>query len=377
MATTLAALAGCAASQVSAPPSAVPAAQGPRPSTTPTPRPSVAIVPEPSVPGPSVPAPIHEDLSGIPTTAERAHRYPIAVMLDDAPAARPQAGLAEASIVWQAPVEGGIARYMAVYQAGEPPSIGPVRSARLYFVRWAAEWKALFLHAGGPPPLKLWLRGDQDLVVNADGKRTARVSWRAAPHNLYSTARGLRSYAQQVGARDDRLAYDPAAAGALQPFRDGAPEAARGRDRSRISFTYASERVIYTYDRASNVWLRSVDGKPQFDAGPEANRGRGTKGAGPRIAPTTVIVMVVPIRRSARIDGPALGRLVADSIGSNKAWVFADGRVVSGTWAKKDPTSRTRFLDADGAEIVLPRGQIFVQVIPKTSAFDHTVEPAP
>jgi hypothetical protein len=322
------------------------------------------------------PAAIYEDLSGIATTADRAHRYPIAVMLDDSPAARPQAGLSAASVVWQAPVEGGIPRYMAVFQANDAPNIGPVRSARLYFVRWAAEWKALYLHAGGPPPLKLWLRGPQDLVVNADGKRTRRVSWRAAPHNVYSTSKGLRTYGPTVGAGDDDLAYDPAVPGRLQPFRDAVPEAARGSDKKKITFTYTSQRVGYTYDRASNTWLRQVDGKPQHDAGADPNRGRGAKGEGPRIAPTTVVVMLVPIRRSASIDGPALGRLVADSIGSNKAWVFADGKVTAGTWVKKDASSRTRFLDGSGTEIVLPRGQIFVQVIPRTSAFAHTVDRA-
>jgi len=255
LAVAIAVLMGCTTgSTTSSPPSTGPVAPRPIPaaSPSPSPLPDTPVVP---LPPPPTPARIYEDLSGIETTADRAHRYPIAVMLDDAPAARPQAGLSEASVVWQAPVEGGIPRYMAVYQAKDAASIGPVRSARLYFVRWAAEWEALYLHAGGPPPLKLWLRGDQDLVVNADGKRTRRVSWRAAPHNLYSTSRGLRSYARTVGAADDDLVYDPSAPGAIQQFRDGAAEAGRGPERSRISLRYTSERVAYLYDRASNIPL--------------------------------------------------------------------------------------------------------------------------
>ena len=98
--------------------------------------------------------------------------------------------------------------------------------------------------------------------------------------------------------------------------------------------------------------------------------------AGPRIAPTTVVLMVVPIRRSKTIEGPALGRLEADSIGTNTAWVFADGRVTKGTWTKRTPTDRTRFLGSDGHEIVFPRGQIFVQVVPKASAATFSVETA-
>lgn len=317
-----------------------------------------------------------EDLSGVDTSAELAHRHPVAVMLDDSPAARPQAGLADASLVWQAPVEGGIPRYMAIYQSRLPNSIGPVRSARLYFVRWAAEWQALYLHAGGPPPLRAFLRGSQQLVVNVDGKRTARVSWRRAPHNLYADGPKLRRYGMTIGAADDSLGYDPSAPGRLQPFRDGASLGDRGRDGGTLRISYRAERVDYAYDRASNTWLRSVDGRPHHDAGSDPNAGRGTPGEGPRIAPTAVIVLLVPIRRSERIDGPALGRLEADSIGSNRAWVFADGHVIEGMWVKQDEESRTRFLDAGGAEIVLPRGQIFFQVVPKRSALIHDVEPA-
>jgi hypothetical protein len=354
----------------------------PSPSATATTAPTASASASPSAspspsPSPS-PAPvIYEDLSGIPTTAELAHRYPIAVMIDDSPAARQQAGLSFASIVWQAPAEGGIPRYMAVFQSGTPPRIGPVRSARLYFVRWAAEWTAVYLHAGGPPPLKSFLAGSQKLVLDVNGRATSRVSFRAAPHNVYTDGKRLRTFAERSKrATSERLPYDPAAPGRLQPFRDAAPEADRGADASTIRVTYTSERVDYRYHRASNTWLRAVDGRKQHDALATANRGSGTVGTGPRIAPTTVVVMVVPIRRSASIEGPALGRLEADSIGTNVAWVFADGRVTKGTWRKRTPTDRTRFLDAGGHEIAFPRGQIFIQVVPTASAATFKVEAA-
>lgn len=341
---------------------------------------SPSASPTPSASAPPSPSPtpaIYEDLSGIPTTPELAHRYPIAVMIDDSPAARQQAGLSYASIVWQAPAEGGIPRYMAIFQSGTPPSIGPVRSARLYFVRWAAEWKAVYLHAGGPPPLRTFLAGRQKLVLDVNGRTARRVSFRTAPHNLYTDGVRIRRFAEKSKkATDDRLGYDPTAPGRLQPFADAPPEAERGPDGGTLRVTYTSAKVSYTYDRPSNTWLRSVDGRKQHDALATRNRGNGTVGTGPRIAPTTVVVMVVPIRRSAAIEGAALGRLEADSLGSNTAWVLANGRVTKGTWRKKDPTDRTRFLDAAGHEIVFPRGQIFIQVVPKASAAKFAVEAA-
>ncbi len=348
--------------------SSAPVDASPSASTTPSASPS---------PSPSPTPQSFEDLSGVATTAELAHRYPIAVMIDDSPAARQQAGLSFASIVWQAPAEGGIPRYMAIFQSGTPPRIGPVRSARLYFVRWAAEWRAVYLHAGGPPPLRTFLASRQKLVLDVNGRATTRVGFRAAPHNLYTDGKRIRKFAERAKhATSQRLAYDPAERGRLQPFADDAPEADRGSDSGTLRVSYTSETVSYAYDRASNTWLRSVDGRPQHDALATANRGNGRIGAGPRLAPTTVVVMVVPIRRSKAIEGTALGRLEADSLGTNTAWVLANGRLTKGTWHKKDPSDRTRFLDARGHEIVFPRGQIFVQVVPKASAARFAVEAA-
>ncbi len=353
------------------PPTATPS-NSPAPYTAPT---APASQSASSSPSPSPTPGVYEDLSGIPTTAQLAHRYPIAVMIDDSPAARQQAGLSAASMVWQAPAEGGIPRYMAIFQSGTPPRIGPVRSARLYFVRWAAEWKAVYLHAGGPPPLRAFLAGRQTLVLDVPGRATRRLTFRAAPHNLYTEGVRLRHFVERAKrATSARLAYNPAEPGRLQAFRDALPEADRGPDWSTIRVTYTSGVVSYRYDRVSNSWLRSVDGREQHDALATANRGNGTIGSGARIAPTTVVLMVVPIRRSKTIEGPALGRLEADSLGTNAAWVFADGRVTKGTWHKRTPTDRTRFLDAAGHEIAFPRGQIFIQVVPKTSAATFSVE---
>ena len=79
-----------------------------------------------------------------------AARHPIAVMVDDLSPARPQSGFSAASVVWQAPAEGGIPRYMLIFGDEVPGNVGPVRSARLYFVLWAAEWRAVYAAAVSP-----------------------------------------------------------------------------------------------------------------------------------------------------------------------------------------------------------------------------------
>ena len=127
-------------------------ASNPMPSPTPTPRATPTATPlptPPTVPTPT-PLPTPSPTPG-PTTAPLtgeivpfivAERRPIAVMIDDLAPARPQSGLSSADIVWHAPAEGGIPRYMAVFQTDLDTDIGPVRSARSYYVAWATELRA-------------------------------------------------------------------------------------------------------------------------------------------------------------------------------------------------------------------------------------------
>ena len=84
-------------------------------------------------------------------TEEAAAHHPIAVMIDDHRGARPQSGFNSAAIVFQAPAEGGIPRYMLVFQDKIPAGVGPIRSARQYYIEWASEWRAMYVHFGGSP----------------------------------------------------------------------------------------------------------------------------------------------------------------------------------------------------------------------------------
>ena len=92
-------------------------------------------------------------------------------MIDDHLDARPQSGFNAASVVWQAPAEGGIPRYMMIFQDQVPAAVGPVRSARYYYIAWAAEWRAVYAHAGGSPQALRDARtpkGHGQCVYNAD-----------------------------------------------------------------------------------------------------------------------------------------------------------------------------------------------------------------
>src|SRR5258707_8461247 len=136
-----------------APPSSLGSAP---PSSSDSLTPSLSPAPTPTpVPTPTtVPAP----LTGRLVLPQVAARHPIAVMIDDLGAARPQSGFSAASVVWQAPAEGGIPRYMMIFQESIPAEVGPVRSSRYYYIAWAAERRAVSAHAGGSPQALQTLR---------------------------------------------------------------------------------------------------------------------------------------------------------------------------------------------------------------------------
>ena len=325
--------------------------ESPTPSPTPTPVPTPVLVPAP--------------LDGVLVSPALAKQHPIAVMIDDLSPARPQSGFSDASVVWQAPAEGGIPRYMMIFQERTPKDVGPVRSSRLYFIEWAAEWKAAYVHAGGSPQALSTLRakGAGQWVYNIDqfrwGAYFRRIPTRFAPHNLYTTGKDLRQLAKRAGAT-------ASAHKAVWTFAPDAPLEARPVG-GRIEADYQDNVIVYRYDRATNTYQRSVsvEGR-QVDAGTKK-----------KVAPKNVVIMRM-------VFGP-LGddthhhRLEAQVTGSGVAWIATNGKTIKGTWRKKSATAPTLFYDKNGKQVTLTVGQTFVQVMKTTDRVvikDGTVPPS-
>jgi len=334
-------------------PSPAPTGVEPSPVTTPSAQP----VPTPSPTATPVPAPtlVPAPLTGRMVSEAVAQRHPIAVMIDDQQDARPQSGFTDASVVWQAPAEGGIPRYMMIFQDRLAPAVGPVRSSRLYFIAWAAEWKAVYAHVGGSPQALKTLReqGRGQLVYNADEFRWGgiyfhRTKDRFPPHNVYTSGKELRTLSKRLGAKDGDLT--PA-----WQFAPDAPFALRPTG-GRITAAYSYNQITYRYDRVSNTYLRGVTGqKAQID--------RGTKR---QVAPKNVVIMVMSF--GPLNDGSKKHRLEAQFTGKGTAWIATNGKTIKGQWRKKSMTDPTRFYDAAGKRVTLTIGQTFVQVMPRGSS---------
>jgi hypothetical protein len=311
------------------------------PDVSPSPTPSP--LPTGTVPG----------IDGTLADAALSFRTPLAVTIDDNVVARPQAGFNAAALVYQAPADGGETRYMMVFQATDAKTVGPVRSGRPFFVRWAAEYRAGFAHYGGDymtlgqtiPQLRGTLIFDLD-ALSGSGGAFHRVSSRAAPHNAYTgTAELRRVLLAHGGPALQAPGFD------VRAYVDDAPLAARPTA-STISVPYPRGSADYAYDRSRDLYVRSVAGRAQVDAGD-----------GQRVTARNVIVLFM--RKSIDPNSePGYARIVLDQIGSGDALVFREGRFWKATWRKPSIGAMTRVFDASGAEIPLVRGRTFIQVVP-------------
>jgi hypothetical protein len=311
------------------------------PDVSPSPTPSP--LPTGTVPG----------IDGTLADAALSFRTPLAVTIDDNVVARPQAGFNAAALVYQAPADGGETRYMMVFQATDAKTVGPVRSGRPFFVRWAAEYRAGLAHYGGDymtlgqtiPQLRGTLIFDID-ALNGSGAAFHRVSSRAAPHNAYTgTAELRRVLLAHGGPALQAPGFD------VRAYVDDAPLASRPTA-STISVPYPRGSADYAYDRSRDLYVRSVAGRAQVDAGD-----------GQRVTARNVIVLFM--RKSIDPNSePGYARIVLDQIGSGTALVFREGRVWKATWRKPTIAAMTRVFDASGAEIPLVRGRTFIQVVP-------------
>ena len=358
-------LAGCGSN----PPTTSPQASSPAPSIrsvssdTPTVSASTAASPSAS-PAPTPPAGFAV-LDGMPADPAVADRLPVAVMVDDNIVARPQYGLNAASIVYQAPADGGEDRYMLVFQEQDAKRVEAIRSGRPYFVNWASEYRAAFAHYGGDAKTLAFLPTINGKVLyNVDALSGAgsvyhRDSARVAPHNAYGSTAVIRAFAIAHGAP----ALMPSSAG-FRPFTDDLPASQRPTKGS-ITIPYGTGATGYAYDAKSNSYLRSVAGKPQIDAAD-----------GKRVTARNVVVLFMALSIDPQSE-PGHARPMLAQIGSGKALGFHDGHVVVGTWRKDTASSLTRFFDAQGVEIPLVRGRIFIQVVPTGAkvTYDATATP--
>ncbi len=288
-------------------------------------------------------------LTGVLIPIDQLKQPVTGVMIENSPDARPQSGLKDAGVVFEAIAEGGITRFLALFQEAQPDYIGPVRSVRPYYLSWLAPFDAGIAHAGGSGEALAKIANEKfkDIDHGANGSAFDRVSNRYAPHNLYT------SRAKLLAAGNSRGYTSSTFVGFPRKAEKPVNPATTGNIDLRISSGLYN--VHYTYQAATNSYARNLGGAPHKD-----------ERSGIQISPKVVIAIVVPYSIH-----PDRVHSVYGTIGSGKAYVFQDGAVTEGTWAKLNDKDQIKFNDANGAPITLNPGQTWISAIPNTGAISY------
>lgn len=272
-----------------------------------------------------------------------AERPVTAVMIENSPDARPQSGLKQAGLVYEAIAEGGISRFVALYQEDRPELIGPVRSLRPYYVEWLAAYDPAVAHVGGSArSLSMIRSGNYGLDIDQFFNPVAywRVDDRSAPHNVYTDSDHLDKLIQSKSKTGSKFTPLPR----QDAPKDLPPPTAKSIKMDISSGAFA---VSYDYDAKANSYLRKQGGKTHRD------REKGD------IKPTTVIAIKVS-QHMVNEDGY---RESIKTTGEGKAYIFQNGQVVEGIWHKDSAKDQIEFTDKAGETIELNRGQTWITAV--------------
>jgi hypothetical protein len=290
-------------------------------------------------------------LTGLPAPGGKIPARPaLAVKIENLPEARPQAGLDKADIVYEEPVEGGITRFISVFQCRQAGRVGPVRSGRTTDPDILRQFgKPLLGYSGGANLVRKAIE-HSPVVDLSDTNQPAiytRDPSRPVPHNLYTTTTKLWAAGKKV-AKTDRAAPDPV-------FTYAGTYSGSAKKVSSVHLPFSSYSDVYwKWSKPSGVWLRSHGTVPHM------------LDDGDQVQATNVVVQQVKVVDGTIIDPAGNPSPEVDVVGSGKAWVFRDGAMIVGRWERKALSDTTVFTTKAGDVIPLAPGTTWVELLPST-----------
>lgn len=287
-------------------------------------------------------------LTGQMSDVDFSTRRPLVVILDNLYSARPQAALSEADIIYEILAEGLITRYMAVFYGTLPDHVGPIRSARPYFVEKALEYDPYIVHVGGSMQALSDIKKYK--MADIDGLSSGafwRENHKKAPHNMYSSSEVLLKDAL-------RLKYNTHSEVSFLKFNTSY-QTLTGDIADEIHFVYkeptASDKIgyatSYKYNEEDFLYYRYTNGNPHVD---ENDKNQ-----------LTCTNILVQYAKTQVIDNE--GRLNIELVGKGEGRYYTSGHYIDVTWEKKTPDSMTEFFDLNGIPLTLNPGVTWIQVM--------------
>ncbi len=303
------------------------------------------------------------------------HR-PLGVMIENHEEARPQSGLSNADVIYEAVAEGAITRFLAVFYCQDAGIIGPVRSARTYFIDFASEYgkSPLYAHVGGANTAGRanalgqlddygW-KGYNDMNQIYDGDLGYPVFIRDydrlgrtvdTEHTMYSTTDKLWKVAKEkrklTNVDENGDAWDDTFV--KYTFKDdGADKTSNQKIHLEMWKGFGQYTIDWAYDKATNVYKRNNGGKAHTDL--DTKQQLSTK--------NLIVLVMQETHANDGYEGNA--HLLYKTKGTGKAYIFIDGKEVEGTWRKDGRLARTLIFDKSGSPVKFNKGKIWFEILP-------------
>ena len=274
---------------------------------------------------------------------------PIAVMIDNHNQAWPQVGLQKAYMVYEAIAEGGETRLMALFKGADVEQIGPVRSARHYFLDYAMENDAIYVHFGQSDFALPYLDGGKIDNLNGIKSEGSTVFYRTddkkPPHNAFTSEKGINAGIKKKNY-ETKLSADYT--GHYTFAEDGKEvELTNGEDAVVVQPGYSVDKPWFVYDKKEGVYKRYEYGAEQKDAA-----------VGKQLTFKNVILQCCSWQYES--DKYTLN---IDVNGGGSGYYITNGKAIPVTWKKDSTNAPARYYDADGNEITMNQGKTWVCVV--------------
>lgn len=289
-------------------------------------------------PAPTVIAP----LTGETIAAGTAINSSLAAKVDNHKAARPQVGLERTDIVFEELVEGGLTRYVAIWQSDVPDEIGPVRSIRPMDPDIVSAFGGIICYSGGQQKFVALMQAAPVFNAIHGQKATAdtfyRTNTKPSPHNVLVKAAVIVSQHPEIAAPAQQFAFALDAA-ASTAAKDGAPTSA-------VNLVFSNAAApSWVWDPTRAQYLRAQLGAADMDSN------------GAQLGATNVVVLRVEVVVAQSIPKTEL-------VSSGEAWVSSAGKSIHATWAKDSATSPIVLIDDQGVVIRLAPGNSWIELVP-------------
>lgn len=282
----------------------------------------------------------------------------IAVMIDNEPGSWPHAGLQDAFIIYECIVEGGQTRMMALFKGATTAKVGPIRSSRHYFVRFASEYDPVYTHFGWSPQAEKFIKTNNINNINGiyyDGSSF----WREGTgyHTAFTNIENIKKTASKLnyslkGSEEPPYNYS------IEPY-----ELKEGKEITKVHMVYSgNQNVTYNYDTETQTFLRSQRGVAHTD----------------RVTKKQYYAKNIVIMKAANYNiGDGSPRQEVENVGTGTGYYLTNGKYIDITWKKESATLKTYFYDLTGKEITLNDGLTFIQVVPTSGSvkFTEVVKP--